>query len=191
MELIAQGAEAKIYFNASSNIIVKTRESKNYRLKELDDELISSRTRREAKIMNKLKNIAPKVFKTTNNTIEMEFIKGALVKEILDEKPVLAKQIANSVSIMHDKNIVHGDLTTGNMVYGDSLKIIDFGLAKVSTKQEDKAVDLHLFHQSLESKHFKVKNKVWEEFLKHYNVADKEEVLKRLEKVQLRGKNKK
>lgn len=191
MKLIGQGAEAKIYLNSASNIIIKKRESKNYRLKEIDDELISSRTKRESKIMIKLQPIAPKVYKTTTNTIEMEFIEGKLVKDILDKNVSITKDIAKAVSFMHNKNIVHGDLTTGNMIFTDSIRLIDFGLAKVSTKQEDKAVDLHLLHQALESKHFKVKVKVWEDFLKHYDITDKKEVLERLEKVQLRGKNKK
>lgn len=191
MKLIGQGAEAKIYLNSASNIIIKKRESKNYRLKELDDDLIVSRTKRESKIMTKLESLAPKVYKTTNNTIEMEFIKGELVKDILNKNVNITKDIAKAVSIMHNKNIVHGDLTTGNMIFNGSIILIDFGLAKVSTKQEDKAVDLHLLHQALESKHFEVKNKVWEDFLKHYDIIDKKEVLKRLEKVQLRGKNKK
>jgi tRNA A-37 threonylcarbamoyl transferase component Bud32 len=34
------------------------------------------------------------------------------------------------------------------------LKIIDFGLSFVSDKVEDKAVDLHLFSEAVESKHF-------------------------------------
>ena len=67
------------------------------------------------------------------------------------------------------------------------LYFIDFGLGFFSTKAEDKAVDLHLLKQALESKHYKNFEKLYKTILKNYKHKD---VLKRLEKVELRGRYK-
>ncbi|MBD3355048.1 hypothetical protein GF361_03615, partial [Candidatus Woesearchaeota archaeon] len=55
MKQIDRGAEATIYKDRKE--ILKEREKKGYRLKEIDDKLRKSRTRREAKVLNKLENI--------------------------------------------------------------------------------------------------------------------------------------
>lgn len=70
------------------------------------------------------------------------------------------------------------------------LYFIDFGLSFFSNKIEDKAVDIHLFKQALESKHYKVYKTAYEFFLKAYNPLDKKKILERLEKVELRGRYK-
>lgn len=192
MNLIASGAEANIYLDSINKIILKKRVKKNYRLKTLDENLIISRTKREVKILNKLKEIAPKVLKNSDDEILMEFIEGDLVKDILIKAPKIARQIAKTISFMHDKDVIHGDLTTSNMIFSnEKVVLIDFGLSKVSTKHEDKAVDLHLLKESLISKHFEVYDDVWKEFINNYSSKNKEEILLRLEKVESRGKNKK
>ena len=45
---------------------------------------------------------------------------------------------------------------------------IDFGLSAVSTKIEDKAVDLHLLKQALESKHYTIWEKCYKAALDEY-----------------------
>jgi len=189
---IAQGAEAVISLTESDTIL-KERIPKSYRNEELDQDLRKSRTRREAKIIQKLEGLAPKLLKTDNQSeIEMEFIDGNVLKNILDEHIELAKEIGKQTGIIHDKDIVHGDLTTSNIILDKNKKIrfIDFGLSFVSTKEEDKAVDLHLFKEAVESKHFRHKDEIWKEFLKGYNPKNREAILKRLEKVERRGRNK-
>ena len=92
---------------------------------------------------------------------------------------------------IHDLDIVHGDLTTSNMILKDNkIVLIDFGLAQFSSKVEDKAVDLHLFKQALESRHSQVWEKAFTQFLSGYQPANKKEELSRLEKVEKRGRNK-
>jgi TP53 regulating kinase-like protein len=76
------------------------------------------------------------------------------------------------------------------IVKGDSVAFIDFGLSYQSTKVEDKAVDLHLFLQALESKHFDVKELAWASVLEGYRPSGREDILKRLEAVERRGRNK-
>ena len=191
MELLNKGAEASIYLD--NNTIFKVRTPKSYRLKKLDDELIKTRTRSEAKILVKLSSIAPRLISTNNkDKIQMEYVEGKRVVKLLDSDPSIAKEIAKSVSIMHSKNIVHGDLTTSNMILSNNkIILIDFGLSKTSQKYEDKAVDLHLLKEVLLSKHYLVKEEVWNIFLENYDVEHKSEILKRLKQVEKRGRNKK
>src|SRR3989344_2054542 len=92
--LIAQGAESKLFLE--DNEVIKDRFSKKYRLREIDEKLRKSRTRREAKILGELKKIsfpAPKlIFNNEKDTIKMEFIKGKLLKNVLEKSCHFAQQ---------------------------------------------------------------------------------------------------
>jgi len=190
---IGRGAEAIITLEDNPKRVLKNRISKGYRIKEIDDELRKTRTRKEAKILQKLKGLTPQLISTDKSSkIEMEHIEGSLIKDIIDEKPLLGKEIGKQTGIMHDEDIIHGDLTTGNMLLdkNNNIKFIDFGLSYQSTKDEDKAVDLHLLLEALESKHYKEKEKIWKSFVSGYNPKNKESILKRLEIVEMRGRNK-
>lgn len=193
MEEIARGAEAVIF--EKDNTIIKSRFKKNYRLADLDTELRNQRTKREANLLRKLTIPHPKLLSTDDKeTIIMEKIPGCKVKEALDEEPILARKIGEIVANMHNQNIVHGDLTTSNMILKDdqSIVFIDFGLSFQSHKVEDKAVDIHLFKQALNSKHHKVYDKAFSEFLAGYKGAEKfDEIIGRLEEVELRGRYRK
>lgn len=199
MKELARGAEAIIRIK-SNKVLLKDRVSKKYRHPQIDSELIKSRTRKESKILEKLQGLAPKLLKTDNKSkIEMEFIKGKVIKDILDENIFLAKEIGRLTGEIHDKNIVHGDLTTSNIILENAkpsennkikIKFIDFGLSITTQKEEDKAVDLHLFKEAVEAKHHKFEKEIWNNFLDGYNPKNKEAILKRLEKVEARGRNK-
>lgn len=196
MKKIAQGAEAKLYLTDSK--IVKDRFKKEYRIEEIDKKLRKGRTKREAKIFRKLEEInfpAPKLIESDDKErIVMEFIEGPKVRDILEEKDYneLSEEIGKKLAILHNNNLIHGDLTTSNMILGDEIYFIDFGLSYFSHKIEDKAVDLHLLKQALESKHYKV----WEDCFKHALDAytkeceNSSDVLKRLETVEGRGRYK-
>jgi len=196
MKKIAQGAEAKLYL--TDNKITKDRIKKDYRIKEIDVRLRKSRTKREAKIFDKLAVInfpSPKLIETDNQEkIIMEFIKGPKVRDILEEKDYkkLSEEIGKKIAIMHNNNIIHGDLTTSNMILNKEIYFIDFGLSFFSHKIEDKAVDLHLLKQALESKHYKVWEKCFDAALKGYKkeCENSSEVFKRLERVEKRGRYK-
>ena len=83
-----------------------------------------------------------------------------------------------------DPNIIERSSTKSP---AEQLYIIDFGLGFISTKIEDKAVDLHLIKQALEAKHFQNHEELFKNFLKTYK---DEEVIKRLEVVEKRGRYK-
>ena len=137
----------------------------------------------------------PKVLNVDENEmkIEMEYLNGDLIKDIFDnlnkkERLAVCKQLAEEVSKLHSQDIIHGDLTTSNFILKNGkVYFIDFGLGFFSNKTEDKAVDLHLLKQALESKHYKHFNESYTQILRHYKHKD---VLKRLEKVESRGRYK-
>ena len=193
---LAHGAEAIIY--KSGNSIIKHRIPKSYRLPQLDNALRTSRTRHEAKILEKLQEInfpSPKIKNADEKKgiLEIEYIDGTLIKDILEKKQILTKQIGKNTAILHQHNIIHGDLTTSNMILkSNQVYFIDFGLSFISLKQEDKAVDIHLLDRALESKHYKIYpkafNQIIAEYKKHYKEASK--VLARFEDVKKRGRYK-
>ncbi|MAG20369.1 Kae1-associated kinase Bud32 [archaeon] len=186
---IAQGAESIISLDKN---IIKERIRKSYRFPELDNKIRKQTTRRETKILEKAYNLipTPKLISSKDTTIEMEYINGKLIKNILDSsknKTQLCKQIGNQISLLHKHNIIHGDLTTSNMILkDDKVYFIDYGLSFISHKTEDRAVDLHLLKQALKAKHYKHPN-LFTLILKSYN---NKEVIERLKKVEQRGRYK-
>ena len=215
MKLIQQGAEAKIFLTNNSNaeqVIQKQRIQKGYRHPELDKQIRTRRTRSEAKILTKAieaKANVPKVISTNKFDIEIEYINGDRLSETLNDYPEqkqfqTMQALGTQTAILHKHNIIHGDLTTSNTILQTTspqtpqkqasqkqaiqkIYIIDFGLSFISTKIEDKAVDLHLIKQALEAKHFQNHQDLFQQFLKTYK---DQEVIQRLEVVEKRGRYK-
>ena len=80
----------------------------------------------------------------------MERIFGSLMKDTLRNEHL--KEAGRTVGSLHRSGIVHGDLTTSNMVMRDGrCVLIDFGLSGVSSDLEARGVDLHVLFQTLES----------------------------------------
>lgn len=193
MKLIQRGAEANLYKNKS--VLIKDRVRKGYRIKELDEKIRKSRTKAESKLLNEAGTIikVPRVVKKGAFKIEMEFIDGKRIKEILNKNNMqrLCKKIGSSVGKLHKLGIIHGDLTTSNMLLkNDKIYFIDFGLGFYSKKIEDQATDLHLLEEAFNSTHYQIAascfSRVLKEYIKHYEKAD--EVLKRLEDIRKRGR---
>ena len=192
--LIAQGAEAKLFL--IENKILKNRFKKSYRIKEIDEKLRGFRTRREAKILQKLQAInfpAPRLIKNDEKeNLIIEKIDGKLVKDVLEKlnQKKLCSEIGKKVAILHNNSIIHGDLTTSNMILNKEIYFIDFGLSFFSEKAEDKAVDLHLLKEGLESKHYKIWEGCFRCAVDAYKKEAKNssETLKRLEAVEKRGR---
>ncbi len=192
MKLIRKGAEADIYRTDSS--VIKERAPKTYRIKALDDKLRKERTRAEAKLMTRAANVVdvPKVLNKNMFSIEMEYIDGPRVKDILDKKNFreLCTQLSHSIAALHKAEIIHGDLTTGNLLLkGGKIYFIDFGLGGFSKKPEDMAVDLHTLFEALASTHSEIADEAIALVLSEYELAGgKKEVLLRLEKLKSRGR---
>lgn len=193
MKQIAQGAEAIIY--EKKETILKKRVAKGYRIKELDRKLRTARTQREAKLLKKLQDVGvhvPHVIKSEDSILEIEKINGSTLRDILDGKNCEAycEAVGKEVALMHKANTIHGDLTTSNMIANGRVTLIDFGLGFVSTKVEDKAVDVHLFKQALASYHQGIFEKAYKAFVKGYQYRESKHVLQRLEIVEKRGRYK-
>ena len=198
-QLIAQGAESKLFLE--DNKIVKDRFRKTYRIKEIDERLRKFRTKREAKVLEKLQAIGfpvPKlIFNNEKDTLEMQYIDGKLLKNILNEKNCvkLSKEMGEKIAILHNNDIIHHDLTTSNMILEkekNEIFFIDFGLSFFSAKIEDKAVDLHLLKEALESKHSEIWEECYKAALESYaeKAIDGKDVIKRLRVVEKRGRYK-
>lgn len=197
--IIAQGAEA-LLIKDNGNII-KKRIAKGYRHPLLDEQLRNRRTRSEGKILAKMHSVinVPKIIEVDerDKQIIMEFVDGKVLSNSLDNLSVndslkICKLIGGSIAKMHDSDIIHGDLTTSNMIlHKDKIYLIDFGLAFHSSRIEDKAVDLHLLRQAFESKHFTRWQKYFGAVLEGYRASKKcNEALKQLERVEARGRYK-
>jgi len=120
-KIIQQGAEAVLI--REDNFVLKRRAKKGYRINELDDKLRKQRTRKEAKLLEKAGKIIdiPKVLKVDDAKmeIEMEFISGLKLSESLDNLKnwkEVCLEIGKNISKLHDADIIHGDLTTSNMI---------------------------------------------------------------------------
>lgn len=198
-KIISIGAEAIL--EQQGDKLVKKRVKKGYRYPELDEKLRKLRTRKEAKLLEKAAKIisVPAVTKVDDKAKEifLDFIDGRKLSEALDSFN-LAKakkfclQIGNSAAKLHDAGIIHGDLTTSNMILSQGkIFFIDFGLGFESSKTEDKAVDLHLLRQAFESKHYEKWQDYFSSAIEGYKISkNADAVLKQLEKVESRGRYK-
>lgn len=189
MEL--KGAEATIRINDS---VEKKRHSKRYRHKQLDQKIREKRTEKEARMMKQARKNGvnvPEIEQVGEETLEIERIDGDQLKDVLGERPGAMKQLGENTARLHEADIIHGDLTTRNAMIGEELYIIDFGLCFRSQRIEDRAVDIHLLKQVLESSHPEIAEKAWKNFLEGYQSYSKSgEVLERLEEVEKRGRYK-
>jgi TP53 regulating kinase and related kinases len=136
--------------------IRKSRIPKDYRIAPLDKVLRSRRTKEEVEILHssKLAGVdCPALFfaDPKSSEIIMEFVRGVLLKNS-DSGEHIFRQVGRCTGFLHSKGIIHGDLTTKNIIIsGPRLVFIDFGLAFFSDRIEDRAEDLHLLKQVLKT----------------------------------------
>jgi Kae1-associated kinase Bud32 len=211
MEKIAQGAEAIIL--RDSGIVVKERVTKKYRIPEIDEKLRERRTRLEARLLREARRagvMTPHIVEEEKFTIRMEFIDGQKIRDAINEENFteIADEIGKNVALLHRYDMIHGDLTTSNMIIvwkpkplnrGEvkeenarnfTIYFIDFGLGFFSQRIEDKATDLYLLREALESTHFDIVDRAWplvlDAYKIHYTGSDK--VIKTLSRIEKRGR---
>ena len=133
--VIKRGAEAVITIRNGS--VLKERVKKSYREDRLDNELRMGRTRREAKLIALAKRAGvPTPFITDVDlgraSIEMSLVEGDKLKDVLNTLPPakrrsVCKAIGRQIGRLHRNHIIHGDLTTSNMILsGGRVYFIDF-----------------------------------------------------------------
>ena len=201
--MIKQGAEAKLFLDklGDVDVIIKDRTEKKYRIKQIDETIRKSRTSLESRLLSEAKRagiLTPKIFDVdeTNHKIIMEYIDGERIKELLNRTSKnqiknVCFEIGRMIGKLHSAGIVHGDITTSNMIFKDGkVYFIDFGLGYFSKKVEDQGTDLLLLEEALKSTHFKIMDICWKNVIngykKEYN--EKGEVLKRVEEIKKRAR---
>ena len=195
MAIVGRGAEAVL--NKDDEFLTKERVKKSYRLKEIDEKIRKSRTKREASLIRAARRIGvnvPAIIDEDTKTIKMEFLAGKRIKDVLNENNYeeLCTGIAAFIALLHKNDIIHGDLTTSNMMLKENeIYFIDFGLGFISRRFEDLAVDLHLLKEALEAKHFQHWEILFNEVLKGYKKSkNSRRVLEQFKRVEKRGRYK-
>ena len=185
-----QCAEAIIEFK--DGLVFKRRIRKRYRIKEIDERIRRERTRREARIISEARRKGiptPVILDIFDYTLVMERIEGNLVGEVIT--PRISERIGELVGILHRNGIIHGDLTTSNLILGSDniLYLIDFGLSSFDSSIEARGVDVHVFFQSLSATCESWKE-LKESFIKGYTrtLPDATQVLTRVSEIEQRGR---
>lgn len=183
-QLIKQGAEARVYrvYPCDARaVLLKHRFLKRYRHPALSLSITAARTTAEARALVRCARAGVRVPRVefvdeTRGILGLEWIDGPSVRQWLGgvpeegEAPPAAAPPADAqlavmdlagtvLAEMHCADVVHGDLTTSNMMLrlhdggACELVLIDFGLSAMSTFWEDKAVDLYVLERAFASTH--------------------------------------
>ena len=201
--IIYQGAEAKICKTEymGFDVVQKRRLKKSYRIKNIDERLISYRTKEEAKLMMEARNYGvsiPTIYDVDleKGIITMDYLAGKRIKDILNDlsevkRAEICKKIGESIAKFHNNDIIHGDITTSNMILLDNkIHFIDFGLGEKSSEIEVKGVDLHVLMEAIESTHSKYSN-CFDYVLMGYKKELKDDanlIIKKIEEIVKRGR---
>jgi TP53 regulating kinase and related kinases len=204
LKLLYRGAEADVYSGdwAGEKAVFKFRKPLPYRLPELDLEIRSQRTVHEAQLLHESKSSGAKspslyYVSTGESLIVMEAIAGPRLKSILQSAETdiasISADFGSAVGRLHSAGIMHGDLTTSNVIVNEAgVHLIDFGLAVRSVKVEDHAVDLRLIKETLIGAHSDIASVVMKSFLEGYaavvGAKRAREVTRKLAEIERRGR---
>jgi Kae1-associated kinase Bud32 len=179
--------------------VEKVRLSKGYRHPHLDEDLRSSRVRVEARLFREARRLGVSVpilydVDLVENRIIMEFIDGPTAKDALAsdarDAEELCYRIGFAVGRLHSGDVIHGDLTTSNMIVRDRrLYLVDFGMGEKRGDVEAKGVDLHLLREAFFSAHSE-RAELFGEVLRGYREAygDAEAVIAKAKEIEKRGR---
>ncbi len=124
-KIIQQGAEAVII--RKGDLVLKRRVKKGYRFPELGENIRKLMTRGEARILERAAKLipTPRLIKVDEKVkeIDMEFLEGKKLSESLDDLKnwrEVSVEIGKNIAKLHDADIIHGDLTTSNMILVDT-----------------------------------------------------------------------
>jgi len=204
--LMKKGAEASLYLAEwhGRKVIMKKRLPKKYRLSELDEQIKTYRTIHEPQLIHEAKKAGvptPTIFlvDVKSATIIMEFIEGKQVKQLLSEATKSERQrlcfkIGELIGRLHKYGLIHGDLTTSNMILNSegTIFFVDFGLGEKSKELESRGVDLHLMKRALQSTHFRFAeecfNAVIEGYSKVLGSETVKNILDKIREIERRGR---
>jgi len=220
VDILKQGAEARLFlgeFNGQ-RCLVKERFQKQYRHPDLDTQLTKERMRAESKGISRCSAAGihtPKILHMdlAERKIYMEYLERSITAKLYinDVLPQIADvaerttkltelgvRIGATVGKMHANNIIHGDLTTSNILLNPKtddfneydLVMIDFGLANYGQSSEQKGVDLYVLERALLSTHSGVPT-LFATILGAYKQANGNswtETIKKFDEIRARGR---
>ena len=201
-----KGAEASLYLADwhGKKAIIKTRIPKRYRPPALDMQIRTYRTVHEPQLMHEAKAAGvptPLIYMVNvpQAAITMEYIEGQQVKQLLNEtskerRNEICIEIGTLIARLHRKGLIHGDLTTSNMIKNKKGKIyfVDFGLGEKNSEVEAQGVDLHLMKRALQSTHYMFWEECFKDMLCGYTtvrgVECGEKVYEKIREIERRGR---
>jgi TP53 regulating kinase-like protein len=205
-KLLKKGAEASLFLASwhGRKVVIKARVPKMYRPVELDAKIRSYRTVHEPQLMHEAKKAGvptPAIFHVDmkNAAITMEFVEGKQVKQLLGniskkERQELCVKIGELIGKLHGHGVIHGDLTTSNMILSAEGKIflVDFGLGEKNSELEARGVDLHLMKRALQGTYYQFAEECFKNVMKGYSAIlggkDAEKVFEKISEIDKRGR---
>ncbi len=204
--LMKKGAEASLFLADwhGRKVVFKVRVPKRYRPPALDEQIRSYRTVHEPQLIHEAKAAGvptPLIYRVNvpEASIVMEFVEGQQVKQLLNSVPKaerhdLCVKIGESIARLHSHGLIHGDLTTSNMILSPESKVffVDFGLGEKNSELEAQGVDLHLMKRALQSTHYQCWEECFQAVLCGYTsvlgVGATEKVYEKIREIERRGR---
>ncbi|UCH01435.1 MAG: Kae1-associated serine/threonine protein kinase [Candidatus Bathyarchaeota archaeon] len=129
----------------------------------------------------------------------MEYIEGLRLKEKLNdllsyERKTICIALGRLIGRLHQKRIIHGDLTKSNIIIDKNGKIflVDFGLAEYSGELEKRGVDLLLAKRALHSTHYNYAQQCFNAIIEGYSIEmgakATQKVIERIKIIEKRGR---
>mmetsp|Transcript_123923 Transcript_123923/g.185247 ORF Transcript_123923/g.185247 Transcript_123923/m.185247 type:complete len:230 (-) Transcript_123923:40-729(-) len=208
--LVNQGAEGRIFSGVflDQPTIIKERFKKSYRHPVLDEKITAKRITQEVRALVKCRKSGidvPTLYFTDlkNGLLLIEQVNGITVRETFckdaapwnEQSRTVATNVGKILARLHENGIIHGDLTTSNMmIRQDSFDItlIDFGLSTNSSLTEDRAVDLYVLERALISTHINSEDlfALVIEGYKSHAPKKNNATISKLDEVRMRGRKK-
>lgn len=159
------GAEAEVRagFWLGIPAVKKIRMKRTWRHPDLDHLLTRRRLDAECRSLRRLVGCGiriPSILQLDRNTFTMVMSKvdgepliDVLRAGISDDE--IFSEVGRVIRIMHRVGIVHGDLSTNNILWqhGGTPALVDLGLSRVSTEVEQFGIDLHVLEEILSASH--------------------------------------
>ena len=187
--------------------ILKTRFSKS----DLDKQIAKERTKSEARSLIRclemrlpvpvlhdadLENCILTIEYINESVTVRNYLDEALNSETFNSENILslAKRIGHTIGRLHENHIIHGDLTSSNMLitkpYEKSkIILIDFDMSSEDSRSKPKADDLYVLEKDIFSTHPNSEGfveSILSEYAKNTN-QDSKAVIQKLDEVRQRG----
>jgi Kae1-associated kinase Bud32 len=167
---VSRGAEASLrrveWMGRAA--LLKERDAKGYRPRELDDRLRRERTRTEARLLVEARRLGvrtPLVYDVdlARHRIVLEELPGPTLKQLIDQHADDAasalgpavERFGRALGQLHAGGISHGDLTSSNVLYPDGPDgppaFLDLSMGARNAGLEELGIDLHLVEEDLRS----------------------------------------